>query len=136
MKQVRQGVFETNSSSVHTITICSDEEYNAWTKGELLVNDYDGEFKHKDDINQFSEEQIKQYYNRIKKMFWKEWNELTDDEKSEINKEYIEYHDESEDFKSYTSYMSSLYNLEYYHTTYTTKGGEKMHVFGRTGYDG
>ena len=95
MRQVRQGVFETNSSSVHTITICSDEEYNAWTKGELLVNDYDGEFKHKDDINQFSE-----------------------------------------DFKSYTSYMSSLYDLEYYHTTYTTKGGEKIHVFGRTGYDG
>lgn len=29
MKEViRRGIFETNSSSVHSITMCSDDEYN------------------------------------------------------------------------------------------------------------
>lgn len=31
MKEViRRGIFETNSSSVHSITMCSDDEYNKW----------------------------------------------------------------------------------------------------------
>lgn len=28
--QVRQGVFETNSSSTHTLTICSKDDYDSW----------------------------------------------------------------------------------------------------------
>ena len=39
MKEVtRRGVFETNSSSVHSITMCSDDEYNKWKKGELYFD--------------------------------------------------------------------------------------------------
>lgn len=26
-RQIRRGVFETNSSSVHSLTMCSDDEY-------------------------------------------------------------------------------------------------------------
>ena len=37
---VRQGVFETNSSSVHTLTMCSDSGYNKWKNGELLYGKY------------------------------------------------------------------------------------------------
>lgn len=39
MIQVRQGVFETNSSSVHSIAICTKNEFNAWRNGELYRND-------------------------------------------------------------------------------------------------
>ncbi len=39
MIQVRQGVFETNSSSVHSIAICTKNEFNAWRNGELYKND-------------------------------------------------------------------------------------------------
>ena len=28
--QIRRGIFETNSSSVHSITICSENEFNHW----------------------------------------------------------------------------------------------------------
>ena len=35
MKVVRRGVFETNSSSTHSLTICSNEEYTKWEDGEL-----------------------------------------------------------------------------------------------------
>lgn len=38
MKVIRMGVFETNSSSTHSITMCSKEDYNKWEKGELLFD--------------------------------------------------------------------------------------------------
>lgn len=39
MLQIRQGVFETNSSSTHSITMCSKDEYKKWMSGELYLND-------------------------------------------------------------------------------------------------
>lgn len=41
---IRRGVFETNSSSVHSLTMCSDDEYNKWKKGEILYNNYNDSF--------------------------------------------------------------------------------------------
>ena len=43
MKQIRVGVFETNSSSTHSLTIVSEEEYEKWKSGELIFNHNDGE---------------------------------------------------------------------------------------------
>ena len=40
MKQIRVGVFETNSSSTHSLTIVSEEDYNKWVSGELLLDTY------------------------------------------------------------------------------------------------
>lgn len=36
-KQIRNGVFETNSSSVHSLTMCSESDYDRWIAGELLL---------------------------------------------------------------------------------------------------
>lgn len=33
---VRRGVFETNSSSAHSLTICTQDEWNKWKEGELV----------------------------------------------------------------------------------------------------
>ena len=38
MKTVREGVFETNSSSTHTLTMCKKSEYEKFENGELLFN--------------------------------------------------------------------------------------------------
>ena len=35
-RQIRRGVFETNSSSVHSITMCMSEDFNKWAAGELV----------------------------------------------------------------------------------------------------
>jgi hypothetical protein len=40
MKQIRYGVFETNSSSTHSITIVSEKEFEQWKKGELVYDNY------------------------------------------------------------------------------------------------
>ena len=38
MKQIRRGVFETNSSSTHSICICTKNDYEKWKNGELLYD--------------------------------------------------------------------------------------------------
>ncbi len=39
-RQVRRGVFETNSSSTHSLIMCSEEEFEAWKRGEVLFQEY------------------------------------------------------------------------------------------------
>ena len=36
MRQIRRNVFETNSSSTHSITMCMKSEFDKWVKGELV----------------------------------------------------------------------------------------------------
>lgn len=38
MKSIRIGVFETNSSSTHSLTICSKAEFEAWQNGDVLFS--------------------------------------------------------------------------------------------------
>lgn len=40
MIQVRKSVFETNSSSTHSLTMCNKSEYDAWNNGELYYCEY------------------------------------------------------------------------------------------------
>lgn len=42
MVKIRRGVFETNSSSTHSMTMCSREEYDEWRSGKR-VYDYEEE---------------------------------------------------------------------------------------------
>jgi beta-galactosidase GanA len=42
MKSIRRGLFETNSSSVHSLSIVSKSDFEKWKKGELLFNWYEG----------------------------------------------------------------------------------------------
>lgn len=45
MKEViRRGIFETNSSSVHSLTMCSDDEYSKWRSGEVYYDRYAHKF--------------------------------------------------------------------------------------------
>ncbi len=38
--QIRRGTFETNSSSVHSLTLCSKSDYERWSYGELFYEPY------------------------------------------------------------------------------------------------
>ena len=42
MRQIRRNVFETNSSSTHSITMCMKSEFDKWVEGELVWNRYGG----------------------------------------------------------------------------------------------
>lgn len=36
-RQVRREVFETNSSSTHSITMCMKSDYDRWNNGEIFL---------------------------------------------------------------------------------------------------
>ena len=38
MKQIRNQVFETNSSSTHAFCICTLKDYDAWKRGECVFD--------------------------------------------------------------------------------------------------
>lgn len=40
-RQVRRGVFETNSSSIHSITMCMESDFDKWVAGEVVWSRWD-----------------------------------------------------------------------------------------------
>lgn len=48
-RQVRRNVFETNSSSVHSLTMCTQSDYDKWKDGELIYDYWDGKLIPLDD---------------------------------------------------------------------------------------
>lgn len=111
--QVRRGVFETNSSSVHSLTMCSDDDYNKWKKGELLYSRWD------DSFYTFEEALKKGGYENTE-------NIDTDMLSEEFKERFLDY----ERFNSW-HYM----DYETFDQTYTTPGGEIVHGFGYYGHD-
>ena len=62
MKEViRRGLFETNSSSVHSITMCDDDTYKKWENGELLYDSWNEKFISKNEIDKKYEEYVYDY---------------------------------------------------------------------------
>lgn len=47
-KVIRNSVFETNSSSIHVLTILKDDDYHRWLNDEIAINIYTGEIYEKD----------------------------------------------------------------------------------------
>lgn len=121
-KQIRRGVFETNSSSVHSITMCSDDEYKRWESGEAYVSD-GGDFFTRDEIIQELKE----------KKSWRtedlRYPNVNWDDEYEVN-ELIE----DNDYKTYSQYWDDM-DYETFDDSYTTKSGEKIHAFGYYGQD-
>lgn len=120
MRVIRRGVFETNSSSTHSITMCSQDEYDRWERGELLLNDR-WRVKEKLISREQAIEQLKQ-----------------EDYSSTINFDDIEkVNAELRDKYLFTAeeYWNSS-DLETFVEKYITKNGEKIVAFGRFGYDG
>lgn len=62
--QIRQGVFETNSSSVHSITICSKDEWDAFERGEMMYNKRKCQLIPSEEGNAFNADTIERYKRR------------------------------------------------------------------------
>lgn len=39
MIQIRKAIFETNSSSTHSLVMCSEKEYEDFNNGKVYLND-------------------------------------------------------------------------------------------------
>lgn len=118
-KVIRRGVFETNSSSTHSITMCSKDEYDKWEKGECLK--VGNSFVSREEA--IEELKKDEWFNKYHKDF--DWNDTDAVDEALKDNEY------------YTSdeYFNDEY-LENFENTYTTKNGETVVAFGKYGYDG
>ena len=85
--QIRRGVFETNSSSVHTLAITTSTDWDRFEKGELLMKDYPYEISFVD-ANSVDKEQVfttdkyddGEYYSDYDYMTYDAFNYLDDAE--------------------------------------------------------
>jgi len=120
MRVIRRGVFETNSSSTHSITMCSKEEYEKWESGEVLLDESwwaEEKFITKEEAIQKLKEN--EYYNDL---------DFTDEDAVDeaLREEYIYTFEQYWDNCDYETFSS----------TYTTKNGEEIIAFGYFGYNG
>jgi len=110
MRKIRKGVFETNSSSTHSITICNKDDYDKWIKDSNLLfnaNTY-GKFT----------------------------NEPTFITKEQFKKLCPDCDDNCfEDFFTSDEYDNAFGEYEQYEKTYKTPNGEEIIAFGYYGHD-
>lgn len=58
MVKVRRSVFETNSSSTHSLTMCSRQEFDEWRRGERVYDIEDEELVLIDKLTKEQKEDI------------------------------------------------------------------------------
>lgn len=122
-KKIRRGVFETNSSSTHSLTMCSEEEYKKWENKELLYFEDEDKFATREDI-------IKELKNE------KNWDgslmysDVNWEDKDEVDDVFME-----ESIKTFEEFFNDDF-LETFEQSYTTQNGDEVIAFGKYGYNG
>ena len=114
MINIRFGTFETNSSSTHSLCICTEDEYEKWKNGEMV---YDDDYQ---SLHPLTEENSKKLI---------ELNHFSRDELSWDDYEFTTRNLAYDAAKEYHDY------LEYYDHYFTTPSGDEMVAFGWYGHD-
>lgn len=123
-KTIRQGVFETNSSSVHSLTMAMKDDYEKFENGELFYITYkypyfknvDTDFISRDELYQIAKENG--FVGKI-----------------EDTSELLDFFDG--DVVSYDLFWDGDHEcFDYFTDEITTPKGETVIAFGYYGYDG
>lgn len=144
MKQIRKNVFETNSSSTHTLAICTEDEYKDWQDGKLLFNKWKETFvKNSIKITKQDRNEAQRHYNQCKGKYYKDWFELTEAEREEYTYNYIAQQRRQEksfsfeeDGLTYQEFMQDCSHdgLETETSHYTSPSGDKLVITCAYGY--
>lgn len=113
MLKIRQNVFETNSSSTHSLILCSDEDYKKLRNEELFIGEDD-------------ELTTKEQRNKMINSILAEHPEYDVDDLDVYSWELP---------KTLNQWIGNEY-LEYGEDKFTTKNGEIVHAVYKYGYDG
>ena len=87
-RQIRRGVFETNSSSTHSLTMCSEEEFEQWKKGKVLFDENYETFVKVSELSNKDKEYAAQEYEDNKDEYSKDWSELSETAKERYYTKY------------------------------------------------
>ena len=124
---IRNSVFETNSSSTHSISLCSDKDYSEWAEGKSY-------FYYSKDIF-IKESEIIPYLASESYRTVEELTELKNADPEEFDSLRREY-----GIKTYEEYFDVDNGYGGYSDTFverfTTVSGDKVVAFGTYGYDG
>lgn len=145
MINVREGSFETNSSSTHNIVIVEDSQLEKWKKGEIFYIENGNRF-----VSKYEYEDIKKADMGKFVMEYSEDSQYREDIIEAIKenrlKEYVNemindgewYYDTWDKPLSYSEWLSIWENRELEGDTeeYKTPKGETIHVFCQYGYEG
>ena len=148
MRQIRKNVFETNSSSTHTLAICTEDEYKDWQDGKLLFNKWNETFiKNTIVITKQDRKEAEEYYTRCKGKYYKDWSELTDKEREEYTYNHVAQQRRQEkippfdDYEgsglTYQEFLQDCSNdgLETDVSHYTSPSGDKLVITCAYGYN-
>jgi len=146
MKKIRISVFETNSSSTHSLTIVSKEDFEKWKKGEFIFDRSNDELVPVKEKQYTEEDYLNYLKDKAKKVangyifrdvYYKNLDEILSlnlISNDEMN-EYLEDEGYDYDFQTYKDWENDEY-LETFQYSHTTPSGDEIVVFGRYGYDG
>lgn len=123
MIQVRRGVFETNSSSTHSITIASLFDFDRWKQGEVYFNDC---WMLRTDSQWLTKEEVIE--NIVCCDYPPKENPYDMDKVTLDNLLSDEYN-----IYTYYNYFND-YDYEHYEEDYRTEHGDDIVAFGRYGY--
>lgn len=121
-KQIRRNVFETNSSSTHSLTMCMECEYDKWEAGELLFWEDENKFGTKEEI--IEEMKTMKWYSGSLRYPDVDWND--EDQVYDIFSDAR--------VKTFEQYFENEY-YETYAESYRTSSNETVVAFGYFGYD-
>lgn len=125
MRQIRQGVFETNSSSTHSLTMMMKSDYERWQKENLYLYEggYGWDFSRPVKNSLYTKEEVLKFAKNNRY-----WHSDVEDEYKEYemlkDMGFISWDDEG------SEYLESFYH------EFTTPSGETIVAFGEYGYDG
>lgn len=126
-RQIRRGVFETNSSSTHSLTMCSKAEYDEFEKGNLYIERWGSSklYTKQELIDKFK--QMTDWRTKGLKYPGVDW-----DNEEEFNRVL----EEVEDYCTAKEYWDTVTDeYETFERTYTSPNGETVVAFGYYGYN-
>lgn len=128
---IRRGVFETNSSSTHSLSVCDKTDFDKWVNGELIADLSRWDLELKKFLT--PEEAKKEAFSRSQKEYNFSQQEMED----------IYQHDKESFLKenhlfTFEAYQQTVYRTLYEAGTYRSEmkiGGQDVVIFGHYGRD-
>lgn len=122
-RQIRHGVFETNSSSTHSLTMMMKSDYERWENENLYL--YQGwgfgwDFNKPIANTLYTRDEVEAFAKKWK--YYDDTEEIDNETLREM--EFISFDDEGSEY------------LEGFYEEFTTPSGEVVVAFGEYGYDG
>lgn len=111
--KMRQGVFETNSSSTHSITMCNESDYDKWVNGELYLARWG--YKDKNFITK------EEYELELQEFINKYGDEYDSQDREELENEFIGDYG----FLSFEDWCDN-FDYETEKSEFTTPSGDKV----------